>query len=1064
MNYTALRELIVDKHPLGDLNELKALYYLTDRLYRAEKLEDVYEAALDAITTTLGCLRASILLFDSSGVMRFVAWRGLSDHYRNSLEGHTPWKPGEKDPQPIFVKDIEETAEADWIKAAIKREGICGLAFIPLVANGEVIGKFMTYFELPHTFVQREIDLAVHIARQVGFSVERAKADQARQKIEEELRESEERFRIMSEHAPVMIWMSHPDGSCQRLNRMLREFWNVEEEAVANFNWQDTMHPEDAPEIVRCITEALQQRKSVTIKGRYTNAEGQYRTLLTEARPRFSLNGEFFGMVGVNIDITDREEAVKALRDSEERLRLATEGAGIFAWESDLKTQTIWWSENAARLIGCTDTELAKGMGQSLFFVEPEERPRLEREFETLFRRRATSFMTEFRSLGRAKNERFWQAQGKILYDESGNAIRIIGITQDITAQKQAQEKLTRALASLEVALDGAEAAPWEYNAITRSVEWSPRGYQQLGLAKKVQPSLDTFLAHVHPEDQPSLERIRAEERTAAPGTKFSLQLRLISEDEITRWIDRRSIVGGDEPGGRRILGVDIDITERKRAERRLELEHAVTRIVSAATDLEATRPLILEVLCNHMEAACAEWWEPENNRLRCAAFIQREHGMEPFAQITQALHLTRGFGLPGRIWAAAEPMWLHDILADPNFPRSEVATEVGLHSAIGFPLLKGDECIGVIALFSRKQLSHDADKLKLLGALGYKIGSFLQRLRAEEEVRQSEERLASALKAGKLGVFDCDLQSNKVRWDDTIRNLWGVPQDEAVSSAVFEAGVHPEDRSAVQAAVDKAFDPNGTRRYEAEYRVINRIDQTLRWVRAEGNVIFMNDRPIRFVGMVQDITDRKHAEEHIKLLMREVNHRSKNVLAVVQAIASQTAAQTAPKTFMQRFSDRLQALAASHDLLVHNAWQGVDLSDLIRSQLAHFGDLIGRRIILDGPSFRISAAAAQSLGMALHELTTNASKYGSLSANEGKVTITWQQDHGTAPQLFKMIWCEEGGPPVKAPTSKGFGTRVIKNAAERAVQGNVSLSYLPTGFTWTLTAPADKILEPLKQ
>jgi PAS domain S-box-containing protein len=534
----------------------------------------------------------------------------------------------------------------------------------------------------------------------------------------------------------------------------------------------------------------------------------------------------------------------------------------------------------------------------------------------------------------------------------------------------------------------------------------------------------------------------------------------------MTRWIDRRSIVGMDEPGGRRILGVDIDITERKRAERRLELEYGVTRIVSTATDLEATRPLILKTLSQHMEAACAEWWEPEldHDRLRCVAFIQQEEGVESFARMTQTMRLTRGLGLPGRVWETAAPMWVDDIGVDPNFLRFEAAKDAGIRSAIGFPLLKGEECIGVIALFSRKQLVHDADKLKLLGALGYKLGSFLQRLGAEEEVRQSEERLTSALKAGKLGVFDCDLQSNKVRWDDTLRNLWGIPQDEPVTSAIFETGIHPEDRSAVQAAVDQAFDPNGARRYEAEYRVINRIDQTLRWVRAEGDVIFSRDKPIRFVGMAQDITDRKRAEEHIKLLMREVNHRSKNLLAVVHAIAQQTSTKSDPRNFVPRFAERLQALAASHDLLVHNSWQGVDVSDLIRSQLAHFGDLIGRRIILDGPPLRINPAAAQSLGMALHELTTNAGKYGSLSTNEGKVIITWQQDRATVSKLFHMSWREVGGPPVMAPKSKGFGTRVIKDAAERAVQGSVGLSYVPSGFVWTLTVPEDNILEPSKQ
>ena len=276
---------------LDQVTELNALYRLTDRLYRARALDAVYEAALDAILTTLRCPRASILLFDPTGTMQFVAWRGLSDRYRTALRGHSPWKPGQTDPQPIFVSDIDDANEADWVRATIKAEGIVALGFVPLVSQGVVIGKFMTYYPASHTFAAHEVDLAVTIARQVGFSIERFTADLARQSAEQELRELEQRFRLMSEHAPVMIWMSHPDGSCLHLNQMLRAFWNVEEEAVAEFNWRSTMHPDDADEIVAVMTKALEEHRQVSVKGRFCNAVGEWRILQTDARPRFAASG-----------------------------------------------------------------------------------------------------------------------------------------------------------------------------------------------------------------------------------------------------------------------------------------------------------------------------------------------------------------------------------------------------------------------------------------------------------------------------------------------------------------------------------------------------------------------------------------------------------------------------------------------------------------------------------------------------------------------------------------------------------------------------------------------------
>jgi PAS domain S-box-containing protein len=299
---------------VGKPDRTAALYRLTDRLYRARGMSDVYDAALDAITESLDCGRASVLLFDSDNVMRFVAWRGLSEQYRTSLEGHTPWKRGEQDPEAIFVSNIDATAENQKVKDTVKDEGIHALAFVPLVAHGGVIGKFMTYYESVREFPEEERALALTIARQVGFSLERGISERRRQSAERELRNSEERFRAMSELAPVMMWLGDQNGKCLHLNRMLRQFWGISAAGLDGFDWRDSMHPDDAPEIGRRMFEALNTRSEVRIQGRYRNTDGEYRILQTDARPRFSEAGEFLGLVGVNIDVTDRERA-EAQRD-----------------------------------------------------------------------------------------------------------------------------------------------------------------------------------------------------------------------------------------------------------------------------------------------------------------------------------------------------------------------------------------------------------------------------------------------------------------------------------------------------------------------------------------------------------------------------------------------------------------------------------------------------------------------------------------------------------------------------------------------------------------------------
>jgi two-component sensor histidine kinase len=155
-----------------------------------------------------------------------------------------------------------------------------------------------------------------------------------------------------------------------------------------------------------------------------------------------------------------------------------------------------------------------------------------------------------------------------------------------------------------------------------------------------------------------------------------------------------------------------------------------------------------------------------------------------------------------------------------------------------------------------------------------------------------------------------------------------------------------------------------------------------------------------------------------------------------------------------------MQTLAASHDLLVKSQWRGIEIADLIRVQLAHFKDLIGNRIKLDGPSLRLSVAAAQTLGMIIHELATNAAKYGALSSNLGHIDIRWHAQQVEDTEVFTISWTERGGPTVVAPSHRGFGSTVVKTMAESSLDGDVDLDFAPTGLRWHLVCPSSKVLD----
>ncbi len=319
------------------------------------------------------------------------------------------------------------------------------------------------------------------------------------------------------------------------------------------------------------------------------------------------------------------------------------------------------------------------------------------------------------------------------------------------------------------------------------------------------------------------------------------------------------------------------------------------------------------------------------------------------------------------------------------------------------------------------------------------------------------------ALEAAKAGSWDYDLTSSVFRLSDRLFAIHGMAPtpDNTIPVDEWDRWVFPADVEAVRKEADRARQAHDY--FSSEHRIIRKDDGELRWVRGFGQYLFdAHGEAIRFVGFYEDITERKRAEDRIHFLMREVNHRSKNLLAVVQAIAKQTAAEGDPVAFAARFGERLQGLAASQDLLVKNQWQGVELSELVRSQLSHFSDLLEDRIILDGPRMEVSATAAQNLGLALHELATNAGKYGSLTNQNGTLRIGWRIEGEGGDDHFVMDWTESGGPPVKAPARRGLGSLLTTRITERAFEGRIKLDYAESGVTWVMSAPLRNVVRTI--
>ena len=324
-------------------------------------------------------------------------------------------------------------------------------------------------------------------------------------------------------------------------------------------------------------------------------------------------------------------------------------------------------------------------------------------------------------------------------------------------------------------------------------------------------------------------------------------------------------------------------------------------------------------------------------------------------------------------------------------------------------------------------------------------IEEFTERKRAERAARDREIGLRLALEAGEMGTWIWDLQTDTATWDAQQLALFGLSSDDetVLTSNDFFERVHPADRNRVQRAVAKHIEEGGE--FQEEFRVV-RPDGSVRWLVGRGRIITDNGgRPARMTGVNYDTTERKRSEMRQEVLTAELNHRVKNSLATVQGVMTQTLkGARSLEEFGEQFSGRLQALARGHDVLVDSQWRPTEIASLIQQALAPYGK--AEQISVDCEDVRLRPEAALAFNLILHELATNAAKYGALAAPNGRVEIDCRLP--SKPSLaITFVWREEGGPPVQEPRKKGFGLKLIERIAKHELNGEAEIRFRTEGL-----------------
>lgn len=325
-----------------------------------------------------------------------------------------------------------------------------------------------------------------------------------------------------------------------------------------------------------------------------------------------------------------------------------------------------------------------------------------------------------------------------------------------------------------------------------------------------------------------------------------------------------------------------------------------------------------------------------------------------------------------------------------------------------------------------------------------------------ERELNQLRARFAryeTALRGSQVTVYT---QDRDLRYTSISNGMLGLSVDEILGRTDYE--IVPQDGVTALMALKREALTNGQpKRTEVAIEDAGGTrwhDVHIEPLRNDGQEI------VGITCASVDVTERKEGEAHLRLLLRELTHRSKNLLAVIQAMARQTARHAgSTETFLHQFGARLQALAASHDLLVRESWYGASLKELVRSQLAAYVGNEEGQVAVEGPAVALKPEAAQNLGLALHELAVNAEKFGALSVPNGRVSIKWDKREGANGSAIALVWREELGPKVKIRRKKGFGSMVIERNLARALDAEVTMDFDPDGLRCHIVIPSSQLL-----
>jgi len=717
------------------------------------------------------------------------------------------------------------------------------------------------------------------------------------------------------------------------------------------------------------------------------------------------------------------EDSNNQLKGTNHRLQLALSGAELGVWSVDTATGHFEGDARDRHIHGYRPDDSPNTLAAARRFIHADDLPALDAAFSAA-ERTGGSCKVEYRLASAdgtdlRQEERWVAAEGTVVRDANGRPVQLLGVTRDITERKQAERALAERNLQLGLAGKFALVGTYTFDVCSGRYQVSP-GYAAIhGLPEGTEEtSRDDWRTRVHPSDLPAVEA-GFEQAMTERRREYYCEYRFVRPNGEIRWIDSRNFISYDHDGSApRLVGANIDVTQRKVTEAALKEHKAGLADALLAGKVVAFEWDAATRQTRRSDNAASILGEDEGGPTGvCNDFFERVHPDDRKTFKSQIRELS-----------PTNPSYVL------NFRfRGPDRRQVWLEE------MASGEFDGSGELLRIKGLTRDVTERKT----------------AELALSERTMQLALAGKAALVGSFAYDADTEIMQISAGYAAIHGLPEG-ATEMARNEclAGVHPDDIGRVNQLRREAFRAC-RREYSAEYRII-RPDGELRWVETRCFISFSGGgHPLRVVGVSIDITERKRVEEQQRILVAELDHRVKNVLATVCAIVTQT---LDPKSsladFVTALGSRIEALARTHELLSQSHWSGVSLVEIARRVLAPYA---ANNVEIHGPSVTLKVEAAQAIAMVLHELTTNAAKYGAFSDRNGCVSLRWQWlRNGSTEGRLGIEWQEIGGPLVLPPRQRGYGTDVIGELIPFELDGTVELTFPRDGVRCWMEIPGE--------